>query len=181
MKSFFIIFVCALGLMALSACSTSTLNYVETDNDTNPTLLSLTLTNARTGETFSLADFAEKVVYVEPMATWCTNCRHQLGRVRDAYTQLDASQYVFVSISVETNISSDDLATYADNQDFPWIFAVASPDMLTTLSEQYGETVLVPPSTPHFIINTEGRLSGLYTGFHEAPDIMTLLQETAGA
>src|SRR5689334_12893820 len=117
MKSLFVVLLCAIGLMILSACSPTV---VAETSDTNPDLLSLVLTNARTGETFSLADFAGKVVYVEPMATWCTNCRHQLGRVRDAYTALDASEYVFVSISVETNISSDDLATYADNQNFQW-------------------------------------------------------------
>ncbi len=148
---------------------------------TNETLINLPLVNARTGETFSLADFAGKVVYVEPMATWCTNCRDQLGRVRDAYQQLDPSQYVFVGISVETNITPADLATYIDNQNFPWIFAVASRDMLVALNDQYGSIVLNPPSTPHFIVNPDGTLSQLYTGVHEASDIMTLLQQIAGA
>ena len=33
--------------------------------------------DARTGQTFTLADLQGKTVYVEPMATWCTNCRQQ--------------------------------------------------------------------------------------------------------
>ena len=52
----------------------------------------LPLVDARTGESFTLADFAGKTVYVEPMATWCTNCRQQLRTVRDIYTQLDAER-----------------------------------------------------------------------------------------
>src|SRR5215475_4612241 len=41
----------------------------------------LPLVNARTGQAFTLADFAGKTVYVEPMATWCTNCRQQMGTI----------------------------------------------------------------------------------------------------
>lgn len=47
----------------------------------------LPLTDARTGDTFTLAG---QTVYVEPMATWCVNCRQQLGRVGEAKAQLDA-------------------------------------------------------------------------------------------
>ena len=54
----------------------------------------LPLTNAQTGETFSLADFAGQTVYVEPMATWCANCRQQLGNVNEAKMQLgDAGHF----------------------------------------------------------------------------------------
>jgi peroxiredoxin len=147
----------------------------------NTAITSLPLVNARTGETFTLASFAGKVIYVEPMATWCTNCRAQLGRVREVYEQLDASQFVFVGISVETNISASDLATYVDNQNFPWLFAVATRDMLAALDAQFGSTVLTPPQTPHFIIHPNGTLSQLYTGAHAAGDIIALLQQVAGA
>ena len=44
-----------------------------------PTWQTLPLTNARTGETFTFADFAGKTVFVEPMATWCTNVTTQVG------------------------------------------------------------------------------------------------------
>ena len=43
-----------------------------------------------TDQTFTLADFAGKTVYVEPMATWCTNCRQQLGNVTEAKAELEA-------------------------------------------------------------------------------------------
>ena len=35
-----------------------------------PDWLTMPLTNARSGETFTLADFAGKTVFVHPMATW---------------------------------------------------------------------------------------------------------------
>ena len=46
--------------------------------------LTTELTDACSGETFALADFAGKTLYVESMATWCGECYEQLTRVQDA-------------------------------------------------------------------------------------------------
>ena len=42
------------------------------------------LTDVATGETFRIADLAGKVVIVETMAIWCSNCRAQQGDVQAA-------------------------------------------------------------------------------------------------
>ena len=110
------------------------------------------LVDARNGETFTLADFAGKTVYVEPMATWCTNCRAQLRRVRDAMPQLNSDEYVFIGISVESGLANSALADYTQAQEFDWPFAVAPDDFLQQLVAQYGRSITTPPSTPHFII-----------------------------
>ena len=70
----------------------------------------LPLTNARTGETFRLSDFTGKTVYVEPMATWCINCRMQPGMVREARARVAPDRFVFVALSVETSLSNAQLA-----------------------------------------------------------------------
>ncbi|MBK8035357.1 MAG: redoxin domain-containing protein [Chloroflexi bacterium] len=97
-----------------------------------PAWQTLPVTNARTGETFTFADFAGQTVFVEPMATWCSNCRQQLGNVRSAREQL-GENVIFVALSVETNISSADLAAYADTNSFEWHFAVMTPELLGEL------------------------------------------------
>lgn len=128
----------------------------------------LPLTNARTGETFTLADFAGQTVFVEPMATWCTNCRQQLNNVVQA--KADAGEdVVFVALSVETNISAADLAQYADSNGYDWVFAVMTPELLQALAADFGQTVSNPPSTPHFLIRPDGSFTGLTTGI-ESPD-----------
>ncbi len=137
-----------------------------------PAWLDLPLTDARTGETFSLGSFAGKTVYVEPMATWCTNCRQQLGVVRDVHAQLDPDRYVFVGLSVETDLASAELARYVDEQNWPWTFAVMSPELLQQLSASYGLTIGNPPSTPHFVIDPAGAPSELSTGIHSAQEII---------
>jgi peroxiredoxin len=143
-----------------------------------PAWQTMALTNARTGEPFTLADFQGKTVYVEPMATWCTNCRQQLRTVREVRTQLDAEQYVFVGLSVETDISSEALARYVDEQGFDWTFAVLTPEMLRELAATFGRTIANPPATPHFVIRSDGTASGLSTGHHSAD---SLIQELAAA
>jgi len=128
--------------------------------------------NARTGETFTLADFAGKTVFVEAMATWCSNCRAQMRNVRDVIGALDADKYVFIGLSVETNISAADLAAYVDAQEFPWVFAVMSPEALQRLTDAFGRSITNPPVTPHFVIKSDGTTDGLVAGkIHSVEDL----------
>lgn len=133
-----------------------------------PDWVNLPLTNAQTGETFTLADFAGKTVFVEPMATWCSNCRAQQGYVREAMAQVNADDFVFISLSVGENVTNSTLATYATNNDFPQIFVVAGTNFTSALVDEFGFTVTSPPSTPHFTISPIGTVSSLSTGFHQA-------------
>jgi thiol-disulfide isomerase/thioredoxin len=146
-----------------------------------PSWQTLPLTNARTGESFAFADFAGKTVFVEPMATWCTNCRQQLGNVSSAYTQLNADQFVFVALSVETNITAGDLAQYADGNGFGWLFAVMTPEMLSELTTTFGRTITNPPSTPHFVIRPDGTTTGLITGIESGSQIVDQMMAASGS
>ena len=135
-----------------------------------PAWQSLELTDARTGETFTLGGFEGKTVFVEPMATWCTNCRKQLGNVAEARAQA-GEEVVFVALSVEGNLPDEQLAAYADKENFDLTFAVATPELLQALVDTFGRAVASPPSTPHFLIYPDGTTSELTTGI-EAPDTL---------
>ncbi len=145
-----------------------------------PVIQTLPLTNVHTGETFTLADFAGRTVLVEPMASWCTNCRAQLRNVVQANDQL-GEEYVFVGLSVGENISDSELAEYVDQQGFDLIFAVATPDMLNELTSNFGRASITPPSTPHFIIRPDGSMTELFTGARGADALVALLTEASGA
>jgi cytochrome oxidase Cu insertion factor (SCO1/SenC/PrrC family) len=143
-----------------------------------PSWQNLALTNAKTGETFTLGDFEGKTVFVEPMATWCSNCRRQLNNVRDASFQLTGDDVVLVALSVETNIDDRTLANYASSQAFDWVFAVVTPELLGELVDEFGRAITNPPATPHFIIRADGTTTDLVTGIDPAAD---LLQQIAAA
>lgn len=141
----------------------------------------IAFTNARTGETFTLADFAGKTVFVESMATWCSNCRSQMRNLREAIARLNSDDYVFIGLSVETNISAADLAAYVDRQEFDWTFAVLSPEALTTLSEVFGRSFTNPPATPHFVIKPDGTTDGLVVGrIHTIDELVAELTAANG-
>jgi peroxiredoxin len=133
--------------------------------------------DARTGETFTLADFAGKTVFIEPMATWCTNCRRQIPNAEAARQQLDPDQYVFIGLSVAENVDNATLAEYVDAQGWNFTFAVASAELTQGLIDTFGRTVVTPPSTPHFIIRPDGTLSEIQTGTHTAEDLIAELTQ----
>jgi len=138
--------------------------------------------NARTGESFTLADFAGKTVFVESMATWCSNCRSQMRNVRDVIGILNSDDFVFIGLSVETNITAADLATYVDAQEFPWIFAVMSPESLQLLTDAFGRSITNPPVTPHFVIKPDGSTDGLVAGqIHSVEALIAELNTANGS
>jgi thiol-disulfide isomerase/thioredoxin len=132
----------------------------------------MALTNARTGEPFTLADFAGKTIFVETMATWCPNCRQQLTNVKSAAARANPETTVFVAISVETDLPPATLAQYADDNGFDWTFAVATPEMVQALAETFGQTIANPPATPHFLVLPDGSHSDLATGFESGDQIL---------
>jgi len=133
----------------------------------------IALTDARTGETFTFADFAGKTVFVHPMARWCTNCRSSQRRVRDeVFPQMDSNQFVFVSLTVETSDTAENMSVYANDNQFPWVFSVMTTDLLAALSSQLGASVSNPPTQPHFIIRPDGTVSGLMTGSTPSDDLI---------
>lgn len=154
---------------------------VLSDGADRPAWQTALLTNAESGATFTLADFPEKTVFVELIATWCTNCRAQQGQVRAAREQLGEDQYIFISLSVEPNDTTEGLAGYRVRENFPWIFAVAPTDMVGALVEEFGRTVTSPPSTPHFVISPGGAISPLMTGMHSTDQLVAELTTAAGA
>jgi cytochrome oxidase Cu insertion factor (SCO1/SenC/PrrC family) len=131
----------------------------------------LPLTDARTGATFTLADFAGKTVFVEPFATWCTNCRQNLANVHAARRQAGAD-VVFVALSVEPNIGSEALAAYAADTGYDLMFAAMPPEMLQALAAQFGQTIANPPATPHFVIRPDGSTGDLVTGIKSTAEIL---------
>ncbi len=147
-----------------------------------PEWTTIELTNAVTGETFTLADFAGQAVFVHPMATWCTNCRMSQTNIRDnVIGQLNRDDYAFISLSVETSLPTNNLARYAGDNGFNWTFAVLTPDALAALVRAFGPSISNPPVQPHFIIAPDGTPSGLMTGNDSADEIINNLNATRGA
>jgi hypothetical protein len=139
------------------------------------------LTDARTGESFRIADLKGSVVAVEPMAAWCINC---LAQQREAQAALDRLRgeipIVYVSLGVDPGEDAADLAAYADREGFDWRFAPAGPDVARAISDDFGPIFLSPPSTPLIVVDRSGRVVFADVGRHSASDLEGLFREAAG-
>ncbi len=140
-----------------------------------PAWASIELTDANTGATFTLAEFAGQPVYVHMMATWCSNCRASQTRLSNDVLPVVGDDAVFVSIDVQSQLEASRLAAYTQENSFGWTFAVANNDLLNALAEDFGRTVANPPSTPHFVIYPDGSVSDLQTGSNSPDEVIALI------
>ena len=115
------------------------------------------LRDVRSGEMLTINELAGRLVVVEPMAIWCSNCRAQQNEARSALASLGRSDLVYISLDVDPNETEPDLARYADERDYPWHFVVASREVARSLAQTFGDQVLSPPSTPKIVISPDGQ------------------------
>lgn len=128
------------------------------------------LVDAVSGNTFKIADFAGKNIYVETFATWCGNCKKQLEQVQSVASKMNED--VFIALSIEgASVNNDALKAYAEKHGFTFMVALATPEVLESLVMDFGNSITNPPSTPHFYISSTGEVSDLMTGIERADDI----------
>jgi len=135
------------------------------------------LRDSRTGETFAVDDLRGKLVAIEPMAVWCSNCRIQQLEAATALTMLADPDIVYVSVDVDPNERDEDLAKYADQWGFEWRFVVADVDVARSLADEFGPQVLSPPSTPLIIVAPNGDVVDQHFGIRTATELFELFSQ----
>lgn len=128
------------------------------------------------GVTFTLGSFVGKPLFVENFATWCPTCRSQLGRTQSAAETL-GDEAVVLALSVETDLSSQDVADYAEDNGFDDVrFAVMSPELLAAFVDAFGNSAANPPSTPHVVVAADGTAGDMKTGGISADEIVSAVR-----
>jgi cytochrome oxidase Cu insertion factor (SCO1/SenC/PrrC family) len=142
-----------------------------------PAWFDASLTDARTGHTFSINDFQGKVLLVETMAIWCTNCLQQQGQVKALHKQLGArDDFVSIGLDIDPNENTAALKTYVENRGFDWLYTVPSKDVSREIASLYGDQFLNPPSTPIVVIDRHGDAHPLPFGIKSADNLMKAIQ-----
>jgi len=165
-KSFLIVvFTLLLAGLLSTACETSAAQPpTEAASDT-PEWFDIELTDVQTGETFTMNDFAGKVVLVETMAIWCPNCIIQAHEVRKLHEMLDNSEdLISVSLDVDVNEDAASLKDYSQGYGFEWHFAIAPIEIARALGNLYTAQYLNPPLSPMLIIDRDGEVHHLEYG-----------------
>jgi hypothetical protein len=135
------------------------------------------LVNVSTGETFRMADFQGKVVLIETMAMWCSNCLKQQQQVKALHELMgERDDFVSVGLDIDINEDADTLAKYVERNSFDWIYTVVPAEVGRDLGNLYGNQFLNPPSTPMLIIDAKGEVHPLPFGIKSAEKLLEALE-----
>lgn len=152
------------GLL-LNACAPPALTPAAAPAPATPEWFGFELIDVQTGETFTMNDFAGKVVLVETMAIWCPNCVVQAHEVRKLHASLgDPADLISVSLDVDVNEDAASLKEYSEGYGFEWRFAVAPLEVARALGNLYTAQYLNPPLSPMLIIDRTGAVHHLEYG-----------------
>ena len=142
-----------------------------------PAWYSASLTDASTGKAFTINDFKGKVVLVETLAMWCSNCKKQQTQVKALHDLLgERDDFVSLGLDIDPNENAADLKGYVEGNGFDWMYAVATVEIAQDISKHYGDQFLNPPSTPMLVIDRKGEAHPLPFGIKSADELLQFIQ-----
>lgn len=124
-----------------------------------------TLTDVLTDETFRIADF-ERPVLLEPFAVWCSNCQRQQEEMIDFHEAV-GDDVVSISINVDANEDAQRVREHAARHGFDWRYVVAPTAVSEALVDQFGSSIVNPPSVPMVLVCPDGLVDRLKDGHKE--------------
>lgn len=187
LKLFRIAFVFLCSVLVMSACTPAQADVINTTEPqstvvptiavTRPEWFDMELTDAQTGEVFTVNDYAGKVILLETMAMWCPNCVVQANEVRNLHELLgDPQDFISISLDVDLNEDQASLKEYAAGYGFDWHFAVAPLLVARALGNLYTAQYLNPPLSPMMIIDRAGEVHHLEYGLKEAEILKQIVE-----
>ena len=150
---------------------------VSAEPATTPEWFDMELTDVQTGKTFTMNNYAGKVVLLETMAMWCPNCLMQAGAVQKLHEALgDPEDLISVSLDVDLNEDATSLKEYASQYGLDWHFAIAPLEVARALGNLYTAQYLNPPLSPMLIIDREGNVHHLEYGIKDVETLKKIIE-----
>ncbi len=143
----------------------------------DPAWFSMALTNVHTGEAFAIQDLKGKVILVETMAVWCSNCLKQQTQVKALHGLVGGrDDFVSIGLAIDPNEDASKLKGFVDEQGFDWLYSVSPADVSREIAALYGDQFLNPPSTPMLLIDRHGVVHPLPFGIKSADELLQFIQ-----
>jgi len=172
-----ILLVFALITSACASVTTPEPAIVSATPEGTPAWFDMELIDVQTGETFTMNDYAGKVILLETMAIWCPNCTMQGNEVRNLHEALgNPDDLISVSLDVDINEDNAALKEYAYGFGFDWHFATAPLEVARALGNLYTAQYLNPPLAPMLIIDRDGNVHHLEYGIKDAETLQKAVE-----
>ena len=113
--------------------------------------LGVELTDVRTGDTFTLAQYADKPILLETFAVWCPTCTSQQRQLVALHEEVGEA-VISVSLNTDPNETQNHVSRHLDRHGFDWLYAVSPVELSRSLRDEFGVAVLNPPSAPVILI-----------------------------
>ena len=98
--------------------------------------LAIELTDVRTGESFTIAEFADTPVLLESFAVWCPICTNQQKQVR-ALHETVGDEVISIALNTDPNEDRAKVVAHLERHGFDWRYAVAPPELILALKEEF--------------------------------------------
>ena len=142
-----------------------------------PVWFSVPLTDVNSDTPFSVTDHQGKVILVETIAVWCSNCLRQQREVQMLHQVLgERDDFVSLALDIDTRETAEVLKAHTAGNGFDWLYAIAPVEVAREIGQLYGDQFLSPPSTPMLIIDRHGEVHPLPFGIKSADDLQAALE-----
>jgi thiol-disulfide isomerase/thioredoxin len=142
-----------------------------------PDWFAIELTDVQTDQTFTMNDYAGKVVLIETMAMWCPNCVIQATQVEKLHEALgNPEDLITVSLDVDIHEDAASLKEYVSSYRYDWHFAVAPLGVARALGNLYSAEYLNPPLSPMLIIDRNGNVHQLEYGMKKVDTLQKAIE-----
>jgi cytochrome oxidase Cu insertion factor (SCO1/SenC/PrrC family) len=149
----------------------------ETGSMDRPDFFAAQLVQPSSGEVYTINDYQGKVVLVETLAMWCSNCLQQQKQVKALHNILgERDDFVSIGLDIDPNEEIDMLKAYTAQHGFDWMYAIAPREVAREIAQRYGDQFLNPPSTPMFIIDRHGEVHPLPFGIKDSITLKDYLE-----
>ncbi len=151
----------------------------------SPGLWSTAFFTDSSGNKRTLEIFAGQVVFIQTFATFCQLCAEQTDEIKLTLERLNSfgniQQAVFLILSVDASDTPEMLADYETNH-LPqlaegqiWITGVASQELLRSLRDLFGESIIDPYRGGILLIDRDGLIHLISNDFMDYRQIETVL------
>lgn len=151
--------ILAIGLIALSACTTTQEQPTTTTDWTE-----LTLTDITTQENISVSEFEGEPVLVETFAVWCPTCKRQQEEVQ----QLETAH---ITINIDPNENEQLVQDYMQEHGFEGHYAIAPQEYTQELINEFGVSIANAPSSPIILVCADQSAQLLPRGLKTAQEL----------